>query len=1218
MNLANAAGTFDISGTTAGATITTLNGVANSNVTLGSQTLTIANGSTTYAGIIGGTGGLSLTAGTETLSGTNTYTGATTINGGTLALSGTGSIAASNQVNLANAAGTFDISGTTAGATITTLNGVANSNVTLGAQTLTIANGSTTYAGIIGGTGGLTLTAGTETLSGTNTYTGATTINGGTLALSGTGSIAASSQVNLANAAGTFDISGTTAGATITTLNGVANSNVTLGSQTLTIANGSTTYAGIIGGTGGLTLTAGTETLSGTNTYTGVTTINGGTLTLSGTGSIAASSQVNLANAAGTFSIAGTTAGATITTLNGVANSNVTLGAQTLIIANGSTTYAGIVGGTGGLTLTAGTETLSGTNTYTGATTINGGTLALSGTGSIAASSQVNLANAAGTFDISGTTAGATITTLNGVANSNVTLGSQTLTIANGSTTYAGIIGGTGGLTLTAGTETLSGTNTYTGVTTINGGTLALSGTGSIAASSQVNLANAAGTFDISGTTAGATIKTLNGVANSNVTLGAQTLTIANGSTTYAGIVGGTGGLTLTAGTETLSGTNTYTGATTINGGTLAAGAINAFSAASAFTVASGAFLDLGGFNQAIGSLAGAGTVTDNGAPATLTTGANNTSTIFSGVIQDGTGVLSLTKSGTGTLTLSGTNTYTGATTINGGTLEVDGSIASPKVTVNSGGTLSGIGTVDPTTTTIMSGGTLAPGNAANPTGVLSIVGNLAFQSGALYVVQVTPSGASSANVSGTATLSGGTVNARFTSGSYLAKQYSILTAAAGLGGTTFASLANTNLPVGFTDNLSYSGNAVFLNLTAALGALSTGGLNTNQQNVANALNNFFNSGGTLPPNFVGVFGLTGSNLANALTQLDGEAATGAERAVFQLTNEFLDLMLDPFVNGRGNAGLGGSAIGFAPNQDASLPRDIALAYSSILNKAPPKPTFDQRWTAWGAAYGGGNSANGNTLVGSSNVTAQTYGFAGGMDYHFSPDTLAGFALAGAGTNWGLANALGGGRSDAFQAGAYGISWFGPAYIAGALAFTNHWFTTNRTALNDQLTANFVGQSYGARLEGGYRTMVLPALGVTPYAALQAQDFYTPAYSETDVTGGGFGLNYATMNATDVRSELGARFDDPTLLYGKPLILFGRAAWAHDWVSNPALGAIFQSLPGASFTVNGAPIPQNSALTSVGAELWLSSNLSVIAKFDGELASGSHTYAGSGTLRYRW
>ena len=373
-----------------------------------------------------------------------------------------------------------------------------------------------------------------------------------------------------------------------------------------------------------------------------------------------------------------------------------------------------------------------------------------------------------------------------------------------------------------------------------------------------------------------------------------------------------------------------------------------------------------------------------------------------------------------------------------------------------------------------------------------------------------------------------------------------------------------------------------------------------------------------LPPNFVSVFGLTNGSLANALTQLDGEVATGAERAVFQLTTQFLNLMLDPFVNGRGNVGLGGPAIGFAPEQQASLPPDIALAYASILNKAPPKSIFDQRWTAWGSAYGGSNSANGNAATGSNNVTASTFGFASGMDYHFTPDTLAGFALAGGGTNWGLANGLGNGRSDAFQVGAYGISWLGSAYIAGALSFTNHWFTTNRTALGDQPSANFDGQSYGARLEAGYRYALLPALGVTPYGALQAQDFDTPAYSETDVAGGGFGLSYAAMNATDVRSELGARFDDPTLLYGKPLILFGRLAWAHDWVSNPALGAVFQSLPGASFTVNGAPIPQNSALTSAGAQLFLTPRWTLLAKFDGEFAPGSQTYAGTATLRYTW
>ena len=365
------------------------------------------------------------------------------------------------------------------------------------------------------------------------------------------------------------------------------------------------------------------------------------------------------------------------------------------------------------------------------------------------------------------------------------------------------------------------------------------------------------------------------------------------------------------------------------------------------------------------------------------------------------------------------------------------------------------------------------------------------------------------------------------------------------------------------------------------------------------------------------VFGLTGSALGNALTQLDGEAATGAERSAFQIMSQFLNLMLDPFVDGR-LGGFGGSgAIGFAPEQQANLPPDIALAYASILTKAPP-PTLDQRWTAWGAAYGGSNSANGNAAVGSSNVTARTFGFAAGMDYHVTPNTIFGFALAGGGTNWGLANALGTGRSDALQAGVYGITYAGPAYLAGALAFTNHWFTTNRSALGDQLNANFDGQSYGVRLESGYRVGVLPTLGVTPYAALQAQDFHTPAYSESDVSGGGFGLSYAAMNATDVRTEIGSRFDAPTLLYGRPLILRGRVAWAHDFVGNPALSAVFETLPGASFTVNGAPIPHNSALTSAGAELFLTPRWTLLAKFDGEFAPGSQTYAGSGTLRYTW
>src|SRR5262249_31006364 len=148
----------------------------------------------------------------------------------------------------------------------------------------------------------------------------------------------------------------------------------------------------------------------------------------------------------------------------------------------------------------------------------------------------------------------------------------------------------------------------------------------------------------------------------------------------------------------------------------------------------------------------------------------------------------------------------------------------------------------------------------------------------------------------------------------------------------------------------------VLLNLTAALGAGTP--LNQNQQNVANALNNFFNSGGTLPPGFSSLFGLTGGNLANALTLISGEAATGVQQGAFQLGGQFLGIMLDPFVDGRsgvGGAGLGGAggpAFGFAPDAP-EMPEEIALAYSKVM-KAPVYKTrpaiFEPRWTVWGGA----------------------------------------------------------------------------------------------------------------------------------------------------------------------------------------------------------------------------------------------------------------------------
>jgi uncharacterized protein with beta-barrel porin domain len=906
-----------------------------------------------------------------------------------------------------------------------------------------------------------------------------------------------------------------------------------------------------------------------TNAATGTVTFNNSATAANATINNSGTVDFNNSSTGGNASITNNT-GATLTFNNTSSAGNSTIGnTGTLSFNDSSSAGASTITNNSGGSITFSTSSAGGTANITndgGATlafndtsSAGGATITNSGTASFnnsSAAGNSNILNTGGgtlTFNDTSTAGSASIQNLTTMTfNDSASAGSATITN----------VGPTGNLTFnnssTAGTANITNDSTLTFNNSSNAGSATIVNNESAAFNNSAD--------------AGTAIITNNLLLSFNNSSTADNATITTNS----------------------PGTTSFTGSST--GGN------------ARFITNAGGTFDMSGLTDGgmtAGSIEGAGSYILGG--NALTVGSNNLSTTVSGVISGVGG--SLIKVGTGTLTLTNTETYTGATTIDAGALMVNGSIvASSGVTVNSGGTLEGTGTVS--STTINSGGTFMPGNGTPGTS-MTVSGSLAFMSGALYLVQVNPTTASFANVTvGTASLNG-TVDAVFASGAYMQKQYTILASSGGVSGT-FTSLSTTNLPANFTASLSYSSDDVFLNLKASL---PTTGLNVNQQNVANALNTFFNGGGALPPGFVSVFGLTGPALANALTQLDGEVATGADKGAFLLLSEFLGVMLDPFVDGR-IAGPGGP-IGFAPDQEAALPSDIALAYAGVL-KAPPPATFTQRWTAWGSAFGGGEFTQGNAVIGSNNVNAQATGFAGGMDYHLTPDTVVGFGLSGGETGWTLAQGLGTGRSDAFQAGLYGVSHAGPAYVAAAVAVAEHWMSTSRVALGDPLTASFNAQAYGGRLEAGYRYGAWSGVGVAPYAAVQVEEFHTPAYSEADLTGGGFGLSYAAQNATDTRSELGFRLDDLTAFDGMPLLLRARLAWAHDWTTNPALNAVFETLPGANFVVNGAATPPDSALVTVGSELRLTPQWTLLTKFDGQFASTAQTYAGSGTLRYSW
>jgi len=947
---------------------------------------------------------------------------------------------------------------------------------------------------------------------------------------------------------------------------------------TLTFNSTSTAGTATIGNSGALQFNN-----SSTAGSAAITTTSGATITFNDT-STASAAHIDLVAAALSFSNSSTAGNATVTMSNVLFPGAVEFH-DTSTAGNGNFAIIGSSGaGLGTLTFfdtsTAGNATIANNpGIGSGGSTIFG---ILGGTDtSNAGTAHITNNNLGSTSFLANTSAAnATITNNNG-GNTNFqdqsTAGSATIINNNGGTTTFGVpIVGID--TATAGSANI--TNNSGGSTQFLAATTA----------GNATILNNSGGFLQFGDSGGGT---------GTATAGNSTIT-NNGTTSF--------NASTTAGSSTI---------TTNSGGNVFFFDTSTGGSARFITNAGGSF-DMSGLSSAgmtAGSIEGAGSYVLGA--KNLAAGNNNLSTIVSGVISGIGG--SLTKVGAGTLTLSGINTYTGATTVNAGTLIVDGSIAASSLTtVNTGATLAGIGTVG---STAIAGGTLAPGSAAGSAfGPLAVQGNLSFTAASTYMIQVSPANAGRTNVSGTATLGGATVNAVFLPGSYVNRQYTIVNATGSVSGT-FNPAVTSNM-ANIQSTLSYDAHDAFLNIELKFVPPPGVTLSVNQQNVANTLTNFFNSTGSIPAAFAGLN-------AAGLTIASGELGTGVIQSSIKADDLFLNLLLDPSVAGRaGGFASGGGASQFAADDEASAytakrkaspsERDAyAMATKAPLLSAQPV----NRWSVWGAAYGGSESIGGNAVVGSQDTTARVWGVVAGADYKVSPDTLLGFAVAGGGTGFTLANALGRGSSDLFQAGAFGRHNFGPAYISAALAYGWHDVTTNRTvalAGIDQLQARFKAETFSARFEGGYR-FATPMIGITPYAAAQVISFNLPAYAEQSLLGSSlFALNYAAQTTTATRTELGLRSDKSFAMQDAVLTLRGRAAWAHDYNPDRAVTAVFQALPGASFVVNGARGDPDGALVSAGAEMKWLSGFSLAATFEGEFSGNTASYSGKGVARYTW
>ena len=172
--------------------------------------------------------------------------------------------------------------------------------------------------------------------------------------------------------------------------------------------------------------------------------------------------------------------------------------------------------------------------------------------------------------------------------------------------------------------------------------------------------------------------------------------TFNNGPGSIGQIAGATSLLKVGSGTLVLGAANTYSGGTVISNGVIQLAideGVSSTGAAGAndFAISNLAVLDLNGHVNTLNGLNGSGTIdtTANGGSATLNFGQNGDGGLFTGQFKNSSGTLSIVKNGLGTETITSSNSYVGATIINGGTLRVSNTFAlgagNSPVTINNG-----------------------------------------------------------------------------------------------------------------------------------------------------------------------------------------------------------------------------------------------------------------------------------------------------------------------------------------------------------------------------------------------------------------------------------------------------------------------------------------------------------------------------------------------------
>lgn len=775
-----------------------------------------------------------------------------------------------------------------------------------------------------------------------------------------------------------------------------------------------------------------------------------------------------------------------------------------------------------------------------------------------------------------------------------------------------------------AGSLVLTGNNTYTGGTRIAAGTLWLSSNANLGASSGEVI------FD------GGTLATTTGFSSSRaIALNdfGRVDVFGDRELNLSGSISGPGGIEkLGDGTLKLTGENSYLGNTHVRAGTLV-GDTNAIggSIANAGTiifdqVGGGSFVgDITGLDGARGEMIkrGAGTLTLGGVSTldwTVTEGGIVSATDrFAGNLnlahatrftfsQDYNGIYGEAISGSGTLAFDGggrialtgdNSSFAGVSQVLDTTLVVNEALGG-SVHVLKGASLGGSGTVGSgagSQVVIASGGTLSPGNSIR---ALTVDGDLAFEAGSRFAVEVNPKNGRSdlVEVTGRAALNGGSVAHIGANGSYdLRSTYTILSA-----GTLNGAFDGVTSNFAFlTPGLLYDYDLGTVDLELARNDRDFASMaqTRNQTATAKGVESIGSEAGHEVYDAIALLPDDGDLIRASFDQLSGEIHASAKSALIEESRFVRDAASD-----RIRAAFGSVGAAAAP----------VLAYGPD-GAALSAPDRAQGLAAWGYAFGAWGSFDASANV--AGLDTSTGGFLAGADAAVFDNWRLGLLAGYSHSSFEADDRASSGSSDNYHLGLYGGSQWGQLGLRSGLAYTWHQIDTSRSVFfpgfSDSLKGGYDAATFQAFGELGYRIDTASA-SFEPFANLAYVNLNTGGYAEQ---GGPAALNAPGQSTDTTFTTLGLRASTGFDLAGTQVKAQGMIGWRHAFGDTTSLST--HSFTGSdAFTIAGAPTARDAAVIEAGLDLNLTDTATLGVAYQAQFGDGVHNNGFNAKLQVRF